>query len=965
MKKVYFQNYNMKAKNEKGTATIIALLIMLLLMGFVALAITRSANETIAVSNEISETKTLFAAQASIENMALKADAEFENKLTLTSTDIADIQASIPANYTDFDFVQSVTKTKDAQIVDATGEQFQGLKAIRDEWQVLSTAKDKKTDVKVTLRRRFFDNRIPIFQFGTFYDGDMNFFRPAPFNFGGRVHSNANIFIQSMAGLYFSSKVTAVGQILTNVAPNGAPLNSAYGENYIKDGAGVYQKLSSTDGSALSTPVSGSNLLASYPLRPAAYRNSNWTTVKARFNNNLLNEQKRLTLPLKPEYINLIKRGKNVGDKYKNSLGNLVAVDTTTKDGLIPLKERYYNKSGIRISLADSRDKLPGCATATSNCGIQLDAGNGYLPVAMNGGQQSTRLNAARFKVPGREMWIKIELITKNDEFAPTTKEITADILSLGLTERPPASLVNTTTPANSSFQLDTTAYPSNADKYAIVKLQRFLIPGSQISTSTTYLNKFTVGSVNYNFVLAAEKSPAPSSPLTANKNPIDTYITETQAAISQTQDRYGCHGTQKSTPTSSCSGTDNSNNQITATVNAVTGRKVAPFPIMMFDTREGLPYDNVAGTGIPTPSYPSGRIPWSGVMNLVDIDINNLKLFLDGDSTLLGLLPTAGTTFSDSFTPKRALSNTDVPSNAGWVIYISDRRGDYDFDGEYDMEDLLPNGTTPSALNEGTKTNGEDANNNGVFENDYINEAPKFSEYVSADVAAVSNTRFFRRAVRLINGSVLPGIYDSTTPANTKGLSIASENGVYVLGNFNATGVSSYGTPTPSSNYQPQNTSKHIPASIVADSITLLSNSWQDSYSFSSPFDRAGRDPSETTFRFAAISGNSKDFAPCPSNQSQGTDRMFDCQSGGVHNLLRYLEDWNSTVKSNFSGSLINLYNSVNSNSVFKCCRTVYEPPVRNYVFEDSFLDINRIPPGSPFLQSITLTGFERVNDD
>jgi hypothetical protein len=62
--------------------------------------------------------------------------------------------------------------------------------------------------------------------------------------------------------------------------------------------------------------------------------------------------------------------------------------------------------------------------------------------------------------------------------------------------------------------------------------------------------------------------------------------------------------------------------------------------------------------------------------------------------------------------------------------------------------------------------------------------------------------------------------------------------------------------------------------------------------------------------------------------------------------------------------GSIINLYNSANSNSVFKCCRTVYEPPVRNYTFDESFLDINRIPPGSPYLQAITLTGFERVND-
>ena len=98
MEKEKFQNRKKEFKNEKGTTTIIALLIMMLLMGFVTLALTRSANETIAVSNEISETKALFAAQASVENMSLKADAEFENKLTLTTSDISSIQSSIPAN---------------------------------------------------------------------------------------------------------------------------------------------------------------------------------------------------------------------------------------------------------------------------------------------------------------------------------------------------------------------------------------------------------------------------------------------------------------------------------------------------------------------------------------------------------------------------------------------------------------------------------------------------------------------------------------------------------------------------------------------------------------------------------------------------------------------------------------------------------------------------------------------------
>ncbi len=954
---------NQKAsKDQQGTTTIIALLIMMLLLGFVAFAITRSANETIAVSNEISETKTLFAAQASIENMALKTDAVFENKLALAPSDVTSIENLVPDNYTEFSFEQSIIRTKDAEIIDATGEQFQGLKAIRDEWQLTTTATNKASDVKVTLRRRFFNNRIPIFQFGTFYDGDMNFYNPALFNFGGRVHSNANIYIQSNSGLYFASKVTAVGQILTDISPSGTAVT--YTNNWIKDGSGTFRQLKNNEGSALASG-SGPNLLAGYPLRPAAYRNSSWETIKTRFDNNLLSDQKKLNLPLRPRYIDLIKPGKNLGDKYKNAAGNIVAVTEATKDGLIPLKERYYNKSGIRISLAESQDLLPGCATTTVNCGIQLDSGTGYLPVAMNGGGRSTRFNAGRFKIPNRQIWIKIELVSKNDENPPTTKEITADILSLGLTERAPD--------LGNSFRLDTSNYSADADLYSIVKMQRFVIPGTAIATNTTYLNKFTSSSTVYNYVLAKEYttgilgfilrnlSGSAVTPLTANPN---------GNVYTATGNRFACHNTQNSSVTSSCSAVDSTDNQKTATVDNVAGRSIAPFPITMFDTREGLASNTI---GAPNPTYPAAttavaqRIPWSGVMSAIDIDIKNLKLFLDGNATLLSKLPITGTPFS--IANGRALKHTDVTNNAGWVLFISDRRGDRDFDGEYDMEDILPSGSTASTLNNKVQTAGEDSNNNGIFENDFDDfdsEAPKFSEYVAADVAATTNTRFYRRSIRLINGESLPGYYDSVTPANTRGLSIATENPVYVLGNYNATGIlaSSTGTPTPYSDYLPSpNSPQDVPAAIAADAITLLSQAWADTKSFSSPFATSGRIPIVTTYRFAALVGNGKDWAPCVVSQSQGGTAGGACQSGGVHNLLRYLEQWTS-VKSNYSGSLINLFNSANSNSAFKCCDTVYVPPTRNYVFDESFLDINRIPPGSPYLQSLTLTGFERVND-
>ncbi|NJM51968.1 MAG: hypothetical protein HC846_00450 [Blastocatellia bacterium] len=210
-----------------------------------------------------------------------------------------------------------------------------------------------------------------------------------------------------------------------------------------------------------------------------------------------------------------------------------------------------------------------------------------------------------------------------------------------------------------------------------------------------------------------------------------------------------------------------------------------------------------------------------------------------------------------------------------------------------------------------------------------------------------------------MINGTTLPGIYDASNSLNTKGFTVASENGVYVKGNYNATHVSSSGSPTPATDYEPQDSTDHVPAAIAGDAITILSRSWDDAKSFRYPFSLSNRKALlETTIRFAMLAGDARSSYEASPNQGGGDPRL----AGGVHNFKRFLEDWD--VSLNYSGSLINLYNSRNNNGSFKCCNKVYSPPTRNWVFDTSFLDPTRIPPGTPFLQSITLTGFERVND-
>jgi hypothetical protein len=335
--------------------------------------------------------------------------------------------------------------------------------------------------------------------------------------------------------------------------------------------------------------------------------------------------------------------------------------------------------------------------------------------------------------------------------------------------------------------------------------------------------------------------------------------------------------------------------------------------------------------------------------MSIVDIDVANLRTFLNGGYD----------TYMPSGTPYAAsaghpLRGQDIPSKSGWVLYISDRRGDVDFDGEYDMEDIY--GPTDGILQPG-----EDANHNGILDANFLTgEAVRYTGPgvdTPPEIAALFEHRYYRRGVRLINGTTLPGVYNSSNPLLTKGFTVASENGVYVRGNYNATGIASVGSPTPSTDYLPQNTVNHIPASIAADAVTILSNNWSDARSFRYPFSLSNRPATETTVRFGMIAGDTLTSLNGTPNQGGGDIRM----NGGVHNFPRFLETWSARL--NYTGSLINLFNSRNNNGAFKCCNNVYSPPTRNWVFDVSFRDINRLPPGTPFFQSIQLTGFERRN--
>jgi hypothetical protein len=175
-------------------------------------------------------------------------------------------------------------------------------------------------------------------------------------------------------------------------------------------------------------------------------------------------------------------------------------------------------------------------------------------------------------------------------------------------------------------------------------------------------------------------------------------------------------------------------------------------------------------------------------------------------------------------------------------------------------------------------------------------------------------------------------------------GFTVASENPVYIQGNYNSDNTDPFWAAPPPAVTPDIN---HSASAVIADSVTLLSNAWSDTNSMLNPLTLGNRNATTTYYRLAIAGGKNINFLqPAGTGNDFGTD-------GGVHNFLRYIENWGAATL-NYRGSLVSLYYSEYATGTFKCCTLVYSPPNRNYYFDSAFLDPSKLPPGTPMLQDV-----------
>lgn len=153
--------------------------------------------------------------------------------------------------------------------------------------------------------------------------------------------------------------------------------------------------------------------------------------------------------------------------------------------------------------------------------------------------------------------------------------------------------------------------------------------------------------------------------------------------------------------------------------------------------------------------------------------------------------------------------------------------------------------------------------------------------------------------------------------------LTIATDNPVYTLGNFNSVNKK--------------------PVSILSDAFTALSANWDDT---KGALAKTNRNATNTTVNCSYITG---------AGESSSTH-----YAGGFENLIRLLEDWSGNKTLTWSGSAAKMWQSEQADGLYGS--SYYNEPKRNWTYDSNLDDPSLLPPDAPVAKLFTRTGWKQA---
>ncbi len=1035
-------------RGERGAALTMAMLIIGLIAVMSVAVLSTVRHESRIAGDDLRHTETLYAASAGLEKMTHDFSDLFLHTSKPTPAEMCLIAKDPPAELVEeegFTFKQTLRRndTLLAAMKSQNGGKaprtkipngpFAEMYASLEPYLLTSLVSNQDSKMQVRLEREVNNYMIPLFQFATFSDGDLEFWPEPPMTFIGRVHANGNIYFGG--DVTFFDRVTTAGEAVRTVLRNNAANSTTVGGLYTSNPRFINPTAPSVIGKmTLGSVTNGPNLPAAqqidgrgdWPGSPGGTNNTSWPTTSLLPLNGTNNQfggflktastgARKLLLPLQIDGgapIEIIKR-------------------SMPDDNTIMGQSRYHKKAEIRITIDD--EQLPAGVTSNAAAippgkGVLLSA---WVPSELNGGNALRVVNDNGAYVNSTD-WLqgnpslarKAMTVRGTKNYTVSTsatasantggKNATSAELSnasnSGLNKTssnsivPPGSgikgriLIEIVRPDGATVDVTQTILSMGVtvgEPNAIVHLQRpawtALMQGSRDRTGgNDYLTYFMDNSIATRRALAdGEIKIATTNGVTMNAA---GFISTTDNNLDDDP-----HGTSTPFQPTTMSRDDQ---PPTSGLNQIV-------PINVYNVREGHINDTLTATSVYS----------RGITSVVELNMRNLARWIDGvyDTNLLN-----GT----------AAVSGNIGSPDGWIVYVSDRRGDFPklernsqkavvmtTNGFVDNEDVYNYPASASA----TPEPGEDVidfgfdvakgvNKKGSLQRD-TREVPDPAAITTSTVTppagytdATATTRYgralavgawatsnqlapgaanyyFRRAVRLFNGEDLLLSGAAGKLSTTKGLTVATENMVYIWGNYNTTGITcqpASGSTENDSTKTCYYTGDQVPASIAADAFFPLSKTWFDAVGAMYPegansrvADAGSSSPTaaisygqETSVRAGIIAGSTLSAMVGSAAPSYALQWL----NGGVHNFPRFLETWGASggaweKRWNYTGSFILLYNSTQAVGPWSVVNSVnYYPPSRNWSFDITLTDPNRLPPGTPQFQFVQPTGFRET---
>ncbi|HEV7552844.1 MAG TPA: pilus assembly PilX N-terminal domain-containing protein, partial [Candidatus Angelobacter sp.] len=188
--------------------------------------------------------------------------------------------------------------------------------------------------------------QIPVFQFGVFSDSDLSYFAGPDFDFGGRVHTNGDLYLAEGNGskLSFHDKITAGGEIIRQTLVNGLTTSGNYtGTVNVPSGPnGCPSPTNPNAGSCSPLGLTQGSLVGG----KGSAQTNGWDTFALQtYNHYLVRNAAQLVLPFVDDGppIEIIREPLPGEDPA----GNLSS-------------SRLYTQAQIRVLMADTQAELPG-----------------------------------------------------------------------------------------------------------------------------------------------------------------------------------------------------------------------------------------------------------------------------------------------------------------------------------------------------------------------------------------------------------------------------------------------------------------------------------------------------------------------------------------------------------------------------------------------------------------------------